>query len=185
MALTETDLVHLRRCVELAREAFDAGDEPFGSLIIEGGGSVRFEDRNRVSGGDATRHPEIEIARWSATGMTGTERAQATVYTSGEHCPMCSAAHAWMGLGRIVYAASSAQLTGWLSSWGAEPGRVLPLAIRQVAPTVAVDGPAPTLQDEMQALHLQQFEREQFEREQFERERFERERSEHQREQSR
>ena len=33
--------------------------------------------------------------------------AACTVYTSGEHCPMCSAAHAWVGLGRIVYAVSA------------------------------------------------------------------------------
>ncbi len=46
------------------------------------------------------------------------ERVRATVYTSGEHCPMCAAAHAWVGLGRIVYAASSAQLTQWLQRLG-------------------------------------------------------------------
>src|SRR3712207_7274778 len=40
----------------------------------------------------------------------------ATVYTSGEHCPLCAAAHAWVGLGRIVYASSSVQLTAWLRS---------------------------------------------------------------------
>ena len=46
------------------------------------------------------------------------ERAGATVYTSGEHCPMCAAAHGWVGLGRVVYVASSAQLAGWLEEMG-------------------------------------------------------------------
>lgn len=32
--------------------------------------------------------------------LTAADRAAATVFTSGEHCPMCSAAHAWAGLGR-------------------------------------------------------------------------------------
>ena len=98
MAVTETDLVHLRRCVELAGEAFDDGDEPFGSVLVDRSGKVLFEDRNRVKDGDETRHPEFEIARWSASHLAPEERAAATVYTSGEHCPMCSAAHAWMGL---------------------------------------------------------------------------------------
>jgi tRNA(Arg) A34 adenosine deaminase TadA len=30
-----------------------------------------------------------------------------------EHCSMCAAAHAWVGLGRIVSAASSSQLATW------------------------------------------------------------------------
>ena len=118
VAISDGDLGHLRRCVELAREALEAGDQPFGSLLVDADGAVRFEDRNRIKDGDATRHPEFEIARWSAEHLTPDERAGATVYTSGEHCPMCAAAHAWVGLGRIVYAASTAQLVGWLRMWG-------------------------------------------------------------------
>ena len=35
MGLSETDLTHLRRCVALAREGLDDGDEPFGSLLVD------------------------------------------------------------------------------------------------------------------------------------------------------
>jgi tRNA(Arg) A34 adenosine deaminase TadA len=153
MALSETDLVHLRRCVELAREGLEDGDEPFGSLLVDASGAVRFEDRNRVKDGDETRHPELEIARWSAAHLTPEERAGATVYTSGEHCPMCAAAHGWMGLGRVVYAVSSAQLTTWRADWGLPDGPVSPLPIQDVAPGVPVDGPAPELEAEMRELH--------------------------------
>ncbi|EUA68239.1 putative cytidine/deoxycytidylate deaminase [Mycobacteroides abscessus subsp. bolletii 1513] len=31
--MDDNDIQHLRRCVELATEALDAGDEPFGSLL--------------------------------------------------------------------------------------------------------------------------------------------------------
>jgi tRNA(Arg) A34 adenosine deaminase TadA len=148
-----TDLGHLRRCVELAREALDDGDEPFGSVLVDARGAVRFEDRNRVKDGDQTRHPELEIARWSASHLTAEERATATVYTSGEHCPMCSAAHGWMGLGRIVYAVSSAQLAAWREEWGLPAGAVRSLPIGEVAPEVPTDGPVPELEDEMRDLH--------------------------------
>ena len=97
-------------------------------------GRTRFEDRNRVKGGDHTRHPEFAIARWAVDNLTPAERVRATVYTSGEHCPMCAAAHAWVGLGRIVYAASSEQLTQWLAEWGCAPPPVAPLPITTVAP---------------------------------------------------
>jgi tRNA(Arg) A34 adenosine deaminase TadA len=159
MPVSSTDLVHLRRCVELAREAMADGDEPFGSVLVDGAGQVRFEDRNRVKDGDETRHPEFEIAKWSASHLSAEERAEATVYTSGEHCPMCSAAHGWMGLGRIVYAVSSAQLSSWRAGWGDGPSPVRPLAIREIAPGVPVDGPAPELEEELEALHLEQWRR--------------------------
>jgi tRNA(Arg) A34 adenosine deaminase TadA len=155
MHLTDTDLAHLRRCVELAREALDTDNDPFGSLLVDSDGVVRFEDRNRTSAGDETRHPEFEIARWAAENLTVEERAAATVYTSGEHCPMCAAAHAWVGLGRIVYASSSAQLTQWRQEWELPPGPVAPLPINDISPGVPTAGPAPELIEGIRELHRQ------------------------------
>jgi len=153
-ALTDDDLRHLRRCVELAREALDDGDEPFGSVLVDGSGQVRAEDRNRTAGGDQTRHPEFELARWSAANLTPEERAGATVYTSGEHCAMCSAAHGWVGLGRIVYVASSEQLGRWRAELGlTDPSPVNSLPINAVAPGIVVEGPAPELEVEIHELH--------------------------------
>ena len=151
--LTDVDLAHLRRCVELATAALEAGDEPFGSLLTGPDGAVLFEDSNHVAGGDATQHPEFAIARWAAAHLSPEQRAASTVYTSGEHCPMCAAAHGWVGLGRIVYASSSAQLAGWLADLGVPPAPVRPLPVPDVAPGVPVDGPAPGLDEQVRALH--------------------------------
>ncbi|WP_110241780.1 nucleoside deaminase [Nocardioides gilvus] len=139
--ITEQDRRFLERCVDLAAEALDAGDEPFGSVLVDADGTERFADRNRTASGDRTRHPEFEIARWAAEHLTPEERAHAVVYTSGEHCPMCSAAHAWVGLGRIVFASSSAQLTEWYRRWGVVPGPVVPLPIHVVTPHIPIAGP--------------------------------------------
>jgi tRNA(Arg) A34 adenosine deaminase TadA len=153
-AVTEADLPHLRRCVELAAEAVAAGDHPFGSVLVAAGGTVLAEDRNReVTAGDATRHPEFALAQWAAANMTARERAAATVYTSGEHCPMCAAAHGWVGLGRIAYATSSQQLGVWLAELGVSPAPVLPLAITEVVPGLAVAGPVPELAEQVRDLH--------------------------------
>ena len=159
MTQHDDDLTYLRRCVELAREAFEAGDQPFGSLLVDGAGTVRFEERNRAGDGDETRHPELDVARWSAFHLTAAERAGSTVYTSGEHCPMCSAAHAWMGLGPIVYAGSTAQLVVWRAAWGLPPSPVVPLAVQEVAPGIEVRGPFLELEDELRDLHGRQAER--------------------------
>jgi tRNA(Arg) A34 adenosine deaminase TadA len=152
--VTDVDLRHLRRCIELAEEAFDAGDEPFGSVLVTADGKVAVEDRNReTSQADQTRHPEFALARWAAEHLNADQRAVATVYTSGEHCPMCSAAHAWVGLGRIVYVASSVQLTSWRTEAGVAPPAVRPLPIQDVAPGVEVAGPVPELAADIRELY--------------------------------
>jgi tRNA(Arg) A34 adenosine deaminase TadA len=153
-AVTDTDLTHLRRCVALAAEAVAAGDHPFGSVLVAADGTVLAEDRNReVTAGDATRHPEFELARWAATNLAAAERAGTTVYTSGEHCPMCAAAHGWVGLGRIVYVTSSAQTGPWLAELGVTPSPVRPLSIQDLVPGVEVVGPIPELADQVHELH--------------------------------
>ena len=150
--LSDVDLRHLDRCVELAAQALAAGDEPFGSVLVAADGTVLAEDHNRVAGGDRTRHPEFELARWAAANMTPDERARATVYTSGEHCPMCAAAHGWVGLGRIVYATSSAQLSEWLSELGVPGPPVRTLPIHEVVPEIPVEGPVPSLAERIRDL---------------------------------
>jgi tRNA(Arg) A34 adenosine deaminase TadA len=145
LELRNDDMGHLRRCVELATEALEAGDEPFGSVLVAADGTVLAEDRNRVAAGDQTRHPEFELARWAAANMAPTQRAAATVYTSGEHCPMCAAAHGWVGLGPIVYVCSSEQLAGWRDELGVAPPPVRTLPIRDIVPHLTVEGPVPDL----------------------------------------
>lgn len=150
--ITAYDRSYLIQCVELAREALAAGDEPFGSVLVSADDEVMFTDRNRVSGGDHTRHPEFSIARWAAEHLTPEQRATATVYTSGEHCPMCAAAHAWVGLDRIVYASSAEQLAAWHQQWGIPAGPVASLPINTVAPGVPVSGPDGELTEQIRRL---------------------------------
>lgn len=151
--INEKDMAHLERCVALAKRGLEAGDEPFGSVLVSGEGEVLAEGRNHVAGGDATQHPEFFLARWAAEHLTPEQRARATVYTSGEHCPMCAAAHGWVGLGRIVYASSSQQLIGWLAEIGAPPAPVAPLPIQQVVPNAVVEGPVPVFAERIRELH--------------------------------
>jgi tRNA(Arg) A34 adenosine deaminase TadA len=66
---------------------------------------------------------------------------------------MCSAAQGWAGVGRVVYIASSEQLTQWRAGWGAGESPVRALPIQDVAPLVEVVGPVPDLVEEIRALH--------------------------------
>ncbi|KAF4443264.1 cytosine deaminase [Fusarium acutatum] len=153
--ISDQDLEHLRLAVSLAHEALKAGDAPFGSVLVSSDNKVLQTDRNRTVTGsnsdgraDSTLHPEFTLARWAQLNLSDEERAKSTVYTSGEHCAMCSAAHAWCGLGRIVYASSTEQLEAWKAEFGVN-APVAPLSINQVAPGLTVEGPVEELAKEV------------------------------------
>ena len=145
---------HLDLCLRLAEEALDAGDFAFGSVLVDASGTVLRTAVNRENtGSDATAHPELELAQWAAAHVPPDQRASCVVYTSGEHCPMCAAGHAWVGLGPVVYAASSAQLSQWRAGWGLPASPVAPLPITEVAPGLRVHGPVSPYDDRIRALH--------------------------------
>ena len=157
--MNDVDRGHLRRCIELATEALEAGDQPFGSVLVAADGTVLREDRNRVGTGNDTLHPELALAQWAAEHLSPDERATTTVYTSGEHCAMCAAAHAWGGLGRIVYAASTEQLVAWRTDFEAPPLPIAPLSIKVVAPGLTVEGPVDEFAEAARDLHRRACER--------------------------
>jgi tRNA(Arg) A34 adenosine deaminase TadA len=91
---------------ELAREAAEADDEPFGSLLVRDGEVIR-EARNRLhTDADIRAHPELELARWAARELDADARAGTIMYTSTEPCPMCAGGIGIAGLGRVVYSVS-------------------------------------------------------------------------------
>ena len=148
------DSTYLTRAVQLAEIALHNGDDPFGSLLVDVDGVVLVEAVNReVSESDPTAHPEFELAKWAIAHLSPAQRSSATVYTSGEHCPMCSAAHGWAGLGRIVAAASAAQLAGWRAGWGLPPGPVAPLPVSLVLTSAVVVTPVEPFDEQMHELH--------------------------------
>jgi tRNA(Arg) A34 adenosine deaminase TadA len=152
--ISATDARHLERCVELATQALENGDDPFGSVLVDSEGAVLAEALNRESTDrDPTAHPELMLVRWAIANLRPEERAATTVYTSGEHCPMCAAAHGWAGLGRVVAAATGAQLTEWRRSWGLPAGPLAALSLNDVVPGVEVIAPVPPFDDRMREVH--------------------------------
>ena len=151
--MNHDDVAHLRRCIELARQARADGNEPFGSLLVGADGAVLSELMNTVGTGDVTGHPELALARWASMNLTVDERAAATLYTSCESCAMCAGAQYWAGIGRLVFALSGDQLADIVPPGG---GRSLRLSSRDVfergtAP-VTVEGPCDELAAEARAV---------------------------------
>ena len=152
--LTPKDYEHLKECVALAKEALVAGDSPFGSLLVNANNEVIARARNKVNTKNILSHPEIELARWAIENLSAEERKQTTMYTSGEHCPMCAGAHAWVALGGLVYLSSAEQLVEWLKEFGVKEAPIHFVPSREIIKNSFIKGPGKgQLLEEIKALH--------------------------------
>ena len=140
--LTSTDKHFLALCIDLAEDALKAGDKPFGSILVGKDGNILAEARNKVNELNALSHPEYELAGWALDNLTQEQRKECTMYTSGEHCPMCSAAHGMAGIGTVVYAASGRQLNEWLKEFDLPLSPIKMMPVEEVVKNIEVRGPA-------------------------------------------
>lgn len=109
----------LRRAIALAAESREAGDPPFGSLLVGPDGDVLAEEHNTtITEGNISFHPELKLAVWAAQNLTPEVAAGTTMYTSCQPCEMCSGALARSGLGHVVFALSGEQLNGLKTTGG-------------------------------------------------------------------
>ncbi|WP_424360577.1 nucleoside deaminase [Methylocystis parvus] len=87
------------------------GDFPFGAVIVRDG-KVAATGRNMgIRTNDPTAHGEVVAIRNFCASHPAGELKGATLYTTGEPCPMCMGAILWSGFARMVYAASIEQLS--------------------------------------------------------------------------
>jgi tRNA(Arg) A34 adenosine deaminase TadA len=137
------DRTPMMLAIEASRVAFEAGDMPYGAVLVSAAGETLHVARNcQISRSDVTAHAELELVREASLRFGPTALRGSTVYASGEPCAMCSGALFWAGVRRIVFGVSvpdMAQLMG---------GDSLPIRCAEVlaAATLAVqvDGPCMT-----------------------------------------
>ena len=100
----------MRRALELAVEAADAGEVPVGCVIVDGGGTIIGEGRNRreekrsVSG-----HAEMEALEAACRARGDWRMEDCTLFVTLEPCPMCAGAMINARLGTLVYGAREPQ----------------------------------------------------------------------------
>ena len=109
--IDQHDEHYLRLAIRLAAQAREAGNPPFGSLLVNAEGDVVAEDRNTsITEQDITAHPELKLARWAARELPVASARATTMYTSCQPCPMCASVISRANLGRVVFALSGDQL---------------------------------------------------------------------------
>ena len=105
---------HLERALELAERAAKSGQAPFGAVVVGADGGVLGEGHNCVlRDRDPSAHGEIAAIRdaWARAGSSA-PLVGATLYTSCEPCLMCSYAIVDVGIARVVFGASGADVPG-------------------------------------------------------------------------
>jgi tRNA(Arg) A34 adenosine deaminase TadA len=105
----------MERAIELAEEAGDRGDGPYGSVLVRDGDVVMLETNRTKTEDDLALHPELTLARRARSEWSFRTAADTVMYTSTEPCPMCAAGMAYAGLGGVVYSVSgekAAAVTG-------------------------------------------------------------------------
>ena len=128
MPTLEQDLGFLRHAFDVARRARDAGDHPFGSILVGPEGDVLREQGNgyREEGGDRTAHAERLLASWAAKAFDLGYLQRSTLYSSAEPCAMCAGAIYWAGIGRVVYGQSEHRLKAATGAHDENPTLALP-----------------------------------------------------------
>jgi tRNA(adenine34) deaminase len=97
----------MRRALELAGEAAAAGEVPVGAVLVDEGGSIAFEGRNRVEElNDATAHAEMIVLSEAARRREDWRLTGHTLVVTLEPCAMCAMAAVWSRVDRIVYGAA-------------------------------------------------------------------------------
>lgn len=96
----------MRRALELARVAGEAGEVPVGAVIVGGEGELIAEAENRRERDrDPTAHAEILALRFAGRKLGDWHLEACTLYVTLEPCPMCAGAIVQGRIGLLVYGA--------------------------------------------------------------------------------
>ncbi len=100
----------LRIAIRLAQQARDAGEDPFGAVLVRGG-AVVFQAHDRsIELCDPTAHVELQIIREYCQAQHTMSLEGYTLYCSAEPCLMCAGAIHWARISRVVFSVSQAML---------------------------------------------------------------------------
>ena len=100
-----SDVDWMRRALQLAQRAEDAGEVPVGALVVRGGQVLGEGWNHPITAHDPTAHAEILALRAASAAVADYRLGGATLYVTLEPCPMCAAAVVHARIARLVYGA--------------------------------------------------------------------------------
>ena len=100
------DAAYMRRALELARHAEEAGEVPVGALVVLNDEIIGEGWNQPIVTHDPTAHAEIVALRAAAARMKNYRIPDAVLYVTLEPCAMCAGAMVHARMARVVYGAA-------------------------------------------------------------------------------
>jgi tRNA(adenine34) deaminase len=100
------DAAYMRRALDLARHAEQAGEVPVGALVVLNDEVIGEGWNQPIISHDPTAHAEIVALRAAATRIKNYRLTDTTLYVTLEPCAMCAGAIVQARVARVVYGAT-------------------------------------------------------------------------------
>ena len=109
--MKNADDFYFQRVIALAEEAFERGDDPFASVLVDENGTIIMEESSR---GNSMNHPlyhdTMLLALRAPKEYDREFLGKCTLYAAMEPCIMCTAALYWLGVANIKFIMSESEL---------------------------------------------------------------------------
>lgn len=109
MVLPYDDAYFMKRALQEADYAFDAGEVPVGAVIVIQDRIIARAHNLTEKLNDVTAHAEMQAITAAANFLGGKYLKDCTLYVTLEPCQMCAGALYWSQISKIVYGAKDLQ----------------------------------------------------------------------------
>jgi len=103
---------YVDRAIELAEEAVEMGNTPFGALLVLDGEIVAEAHNETLTEDDLAAHPELALARWAGRASSTSTSAPAVRCTPARSHARCATGIHYAGIGRVVGGVAGETLDG-------------------------------------------------------------------------
>tara|TARA_R110000765_G_scaffold78216_2_gene153821 strand:+ start:679 stop:1122 length:444 start_codon:yes stop_codon:yes gene_type:complete len=109
MVLPYDDTYFMKKALQEAEYALDAGEVPVGAVIVVQDRIIARAHNLTEKLNDVTAHAEMQAITSAANFLGGKYLKDCTLYVTLEPCQMCAGALYWSQIGKIVYGAKDLQ----------------------------------------------------------------------------
>mgnify|MGYP003625969290 FL=1 len=109
MVLPYDDTYFMKKALQEAEYALEAGEVPVGAVIVVQDRIIARAHNLTEKLNDVTAHAEMQAITSAANFLGGKYLKDCTLYVTLEPCQMCAGALYWSQIGKIVYGAEDLQ----------------------------------------------------------------------------